>query len=199
MPGAIDVGEVAAYLNPAFLNRCRLIDGDARLFDEVKRSLAAQGIALWRGADGTLCLSSAEKVDEMIARDRQRRARGGRVLYVSNTAPDDCPAVGVNDTPAGTVYVWSPPALPATPASPAALTRGHVKVLRSLARRGPVTSSIYDLAADPDVEMSRGTIGPLLKDLRELGYAERPAGPRRGDCITPGGQSFLDQLTAGAN
>ncbi len=74
------------------------------------------------------------------------------------------------------------------------LTPPDVEILRALARIYPTTICQEDLAADPDLELSRRTLGPRLKQLREWGLVERPRGYRQGDIITSLGLALLKKL-----
>jgi hypothetical protein len=69
------------------------------------------------------------------------------------------------------------------------LTPEDIRILKVLAARRPTTVNQYDL--ETELGLSRGTIGPRLKQLRAWGLVDRPRGERKGDTITPEGIRVL--------
>jgi hypothetical protein len=90
----------------------------------------------------------------------------------------------------------APPTAPTEQPSPElpTITQGHIKVLEALRSHFPATARQAQLEAATGLE--RSTIGPLLADLRDCHYAERPGGPssRKGERITLAGLAFLRDL-----
>jgi hypothetical protein len=74
----------------------------------------------------------------------------------------------------------------------AAIQAEDVAILRCLEKNAPVAVSQYDI--EPDTDLSRRTIGPRLKVLRNLGYTAQPRGPRGGETITAKGRQVLQEI-----
>jgi hypothetical protein len=73
----------------------------------------------------------------------------------------------------------------------AALLPEHLKILEALRDAAPRTVLQCDLEASPELCLSRRTLGPLLKQLRDWELVDRPFGPRKGYAVTPLGTAAL--------
>jgi DNA-binding MarR family transcriptional regulator len=69
------------------------------------------------------------------------------------------------------------------------LTSTQYGVLQQLARHSPRLIKITDLAADLDCD--RSAASEAIQHLKQLGYVERPSGPRSGIGITERGSAAL--------
>jgi hypothetical protein len=75
------------------------------------------------------------------------------------------------------------------------LTPVHIAILKALKDAQPKTLTQYNL--EQQSRVSRRTLGPCLKQLRDWGLVHRPYGDRKGDAITKKGAAKLNSQAGG--
>lgn len=92
------------------------------------------------------------------------------------------------------LHCHEPTSTPVTSAIPyAPLSDDHIRILRMLAQEKGRCLQIATLIAKGP-SRDRGVVGRLLKYLENLGYVNRPLGPRKGRAITDAGLKYVQSI-----